>query len=320
MSEKPWITIPSTLPPGQRRSGMARPTRADSPAGERPPWLKVRLQLNDDFFDLRKLVHENGLNTVCESASCPNIGECWSRRSLTFMILGNVCTRSCGFCDVQTGRPGSVDFDEPRRVAEALSGLGLNYAVITSVDRDDLADGGAFIWAETLRAIRRELPDLEIEVLTPDFKGDLDCVATVIEAKPTVFAHNVETVPRLHKMVRPQATWETSLSVLRHARELGAVTKSGIMLGLGEEDQEVIEAMHAMAEAGVEILNLGQYMRLSLNHLPVTRWVHPDNFAYLKEEGMKFGFVHIESGPLVRSSYRADEQALKAAQARQSKR
>lgn len=318
MSQKDWVIIPSSLPPEQRRSGMARPTRQESPAGQRPPWLKVRLQLNDDFFDLRKLVHENGLNTVCESASCPNIGECWSRRSLTFMILGNVCTRSCGFCDVQTGRPGSVDMDEPRRVADALSGLGLRYAVITSVDRDDLPDGGAYIWAETLRAIRRQLPELEIEVLTPDFKGDLDCVATVIEARPTVFAHNVETVPRLHKLVRPQAAWARSLAVLKHARDLGAVTKSGIMLGLGEEDHEVIDAMRQLADAGVEILNLGQYMRPSLNHLPVTRWVHPDTFEYLREEGMKFGFVHIESGPLVRSSYRADEQALKAAAARHS--
>lgn len=317
MTAKYSATLPkaSSKP---RRSGMARPTRVESPAGKRPSWLKTRLQLNENFFDLRELVHESGLNTVCESAACPNIGECWGRRSLTFMILGNVCTRSCGFCDVATGRPGSVDFDEPRRVAEALEKLNLNYAVITSVDRDDLADGGAFIWAETLRAIHRLQPDLQIEVLTPDFKGDLDCVSTVIEAHPAVFAHNVETVPRLHKLVRPQAAWDRSLSVLQHARSMGAVTKTGIMLGLGEEDSEVIEAMHAVAESGVEILNLGQYMRPSLNHLPVERWVHPDTFEYLKEEGMKFGFVHIEAGPLVRSSYRADEQAIKAAAARKA--
>lgn len=319
MSDKSaWSVIPATLPPSERRSGMARPTFEDSPAGPRPNWLKVRLQLNDDFFDLRRLVHENKLNTVCESASCPNIGECWSRRSLTFMILGNVCTRSCGFCDVQTGRPGSVDFDEPRRVAEALNGLGLRYAVITSVDRDDLDDGGAYIWAETIRSIRRLEPDLEIEVLTPDFKGDFDCVATVLDAKPTVFAHNVETVPRLHPIVRPQAAWDRSLAVLKYARSYGAVTKSGIMLGLGEEDHEVVEAMRALADHGVEILNLGQYMRPSSRHLPVQRWVHPDTFAELREIGMKFGFVHIEAGPLVRSSYRADEQALKAAAARQN--
>lgn len=298
---------------------MARPTRVESPAGKRPKWLKTRLQLNENFFDLRELVHSSGLNTVCESAACPNIGECWGSRSLTFMILGNTCTRSCGFCDVATGRPGSVDFGEPQRVAEALEQLNLNYAVITSVDRDDLPDGGAFIWAETLRAIRRLQPDLQVEVLTPDFKGDLDCVATVIEAKPAVFSHNVETVESLHKMVRPQAAWDRSLAVLRHGRELGAVTKTGMMLGLGEEDSEVIEAMHAIAETGVEILNLGQYMRPSLNHLPVERWVHPDTFEYLKEEGMKFGFVHIEAGPLVRSSYRAEEQAIKAAKARKAR-
>lgn len=299
-----------------RRSGMARPSREPSPAGKRPPWLKTRLSFNDNYRDLAQLVKESGLHTVCQSAACPNIGECWGRRSLTFMILGNICTRSCGFCDVATGKPGHVDFDEPRRVAQALSTLNLNYAVITSVDRDDLADGGAFIWAETLRAIHRVAPDLQIEVLTPDFKGDMACVATVLDAKPAVFAHNIETVENLHKLVRPQARWDRSLQVLRYARDYGAVTKSGMMLGLGEENSEVIEAMHALAEAGVEILNLGQYMRPSLNHLPVQRWVHPDTFQYLKEEGMKFGFVHIEAGPLVRSSYRADEQAIKAANAR----
>lgn len=316
MREKSSALIPNATPAAQRRSGMARPTREPSPAGKRPDWLKVRLQLNDDFFDLRRLVHENKLNTVCESASCPNIGECWSRRSLTFMILGNVCTRSCGFCDVQTGRPGSVDIDEPRRVAEALANIRLNYAVITSVDRDDLADGGAFMWAETIRQIRKLSPDLELEVLTPDFKGDLDCVATVLEAEPTVFAHNVETVPRLHRTVRPQATWERSLSVLRFAADQGVVTKSGIMLGLGEEDDEVLDAMRALADAGVQIVNLGQYMRPSDNHLPVTRWVRPETFDRLRDEAMKFGFVHVEAGPLVRSSYRADEQAAKAAAAR----
>lgn len=316
MREKSSALIPNATPAAQRRSGMARPTREPSPAGKRPDWLKVRLQLNDDFFNLRRLVHENKLNTVCESASCPNIGECWSRRSLTFMILGNVCTRSCGFCDVQTGRPGSVDIDEPRRVAEALANIRLNYAVITSVDRDDLADGGAFMWAETIRQIRKLSPDLELEVLTPDFKGDLDCVATVLEAEPTVFAHNVETVPRLHRKVRPQATWERSLSVLRFAADQGVVTKSGIMLGLGEEDDEVLEAMRALADAGVQIVNLGQYMRPSDNHLPVTRWVRPETFDRLRDEAMKFGFVHVEAGPLVRSSYRADEQAAKAAAAR----
>lgn len=297
---------------------MARPTRIPSPAGARPDWLKVRLQLNKDFFDLRELVGKSGLNTVCQSASCPNIGECWSNRSLTFMILGNICTRSCGFCDVQTGRPGTVDTDEPRKVAEAVAKLDLAYAVITSVDRDDLPDGGAGIWAETILRLRDSSPKMQIEVLTPDFKGVLRDVKTVIDAAPDVFAHNMETVSRLHRIVRPQAAYDRTLSVLRYARELGAVTKSGMMLGLGETDEEVIEAMRDLADAGVEILNLGQYMRPSINHLPVMRWVTPESFDMLKEEGMKMGFIHIEAGPLVRSSYRADKQAKKAADARKA--
>lgn len=297
---------------------MARPTREPSPAGPRPDWLKVRLQLNRDFFDLRELVHRSGLHTVCESASCPNIGECWSSRSLTFMILGNICTRSCGFCDVQTGRPGAVDVDEPRRVAEALSTLNLAYTVITSVDRDDLADGGAGIWAETIRQIHAHCPGLQIEVLTPDFKGNLDDVRTVVEAGPDVFAHNIETVERLHRLVRPQARYERTIEVLRYARSLGAVTKTGLMLGLGETDEEVLETMRDLADAGVEIVNLGQYMRPSVNHLPVTRWVTPESFEHLRAEGMKMGFVHVESGPLVRSSYRADKQARMAAESRRA--
>ena len=307
---------PAAQPTSVRRSGPARPNGAPSPAGPRPDWLRVRLSLNDDFFDVRRLVHDNGLHTVCESAACPNIGECWSRRALTFMILGNVCTRSCGFCDVQTGRPGAVDIDEPERVARALANLNLNYTVITSVDRDDLPDGGAWIWAETLRRIHRHCPDLRVEVLTGDFKGDLDCVDTVLDARPDVFAHNVETVPSLHRLVRPQATWERSLSVLRRSAQRGVVTKTGIMLGLGERDEEVLEACRAIADAGVQIVNLGQYMRPSERHLPVARWVHPDTFAELRERAMAFGFVHVEAGPLVRSSYRADEQARMAAEAR----
>lgn len=297
---------------------MARPTREESPAGKRPDWLRVRLSLNQDFFDVRSLVHEAGLHTVCESASCPNIGECWSNRALTFMILGNVCTRSCGFCDVATGRPGSVDPDEPRRVGESLARLKLNYAVITSVDRDDLPDGGASVWADTIRAIRTHAPATQIEVLTPDFKGDLDAVATVVGARPDVFAHNIETVERLHRPVRPQALYHRTLSVLAHARSLGAVTKSGIMLGLGETDDEVIATMRDLAAAGVEIVNLGQYMRPSLNHLPVDRWVPPETFEALKAEGLRFGFAHIEAGPLVRSSYRADRQAKAASAARRA--
>lgn len=321
MSFNPRALMPQTYPRteplrSERRSGMARPTKEDSPAGRRPEWLKVRLSLNKSFFELRDLVEKEGLHTVCQSASCPNIGECWSNKSLTFMILGNICTRSCGFCDVITGRPGAVDFDEPRRIAESLARLDLRYAVITSVDRDDLPDGGAFIWAQTIRKIKRLAPQTELEVLTGDFKGDHDCIASVIEAKPDVFAHNIETVESLHALVRPQARYERSLDVLRYARSLGAVTKTGMMLGVGETNAEVFETMAHLADAGVEILSLGQYMRPSENHLPVTRWVHPDEFAEFAAEGRRLGLTHVEAGPLVRSSYRADKQAAAARAAR----
>ncbi len=308
--------IPNAKPAEQRRSGPARPSHAESPAGKRPDWLKVRLSLNDNFFDLRKQVHARGLHTVCESAACPNIGECWANRTLTLMILGNVCTRSCGFCDVETGKPGGVDWDEPRRVAEMLGGLNLRYAVITSVDRDDLPDGGALIWAQTIKRVREACPEMELEVLVPDFKGDMDAVATVVRAQPTVYAHNLETVARLHREVRPQAKYERSLATLKHARELGAVTKSAIMLGIGETNEETVEALRDLADAGVEIVSLGQYMRPSPKHLPVTRWVTPDEFAWIREQGMQFGFAHIEAGPLVRSSYHADKQAQAANNAR----
>ncbi len=306
----------ANIPARPRKSGMARPTFEDSPAGARPDWLKVRLRLDENFVDLKKLVETAGLHTVCQSASCPNIGECWSNRTLTLMILGNVCTRSCGFCDVQTGKPGSVDFDEPRRVAAMLATLKLRYAVVTSVDRDDLADGGAFIWAQTIRAIRSACPETELEVLVPDFKGDHDCIATVVEAGPHVYAHNVETVRRLHRLVRPQAAYERTLDTLRHARSLGAITKTGIMMGLGETDDEVLEVMSDLVDCGVEIVSLGQYMRPSARHLPVERWVRPESFASLRDAGLAMGLAHVEAGPLVRSSYRADQQAASARAAR----
>jgi len=277
--------------------------------GGKPPWLKVRLSLKPEYFEVRRLVRAAGLHTVCESASCPNIGECWSRRALTFMILGNVCTRSCGFCDVMTGRPGEVDEDEPRRVANALAGLSLRYAVITSVDRDDLIDGGARIWAETIRRVKRASPQMGLEVLTPDFKGNLQDVGTVVAAGPDVFAHNIETVERLHTEVRPQARYARTLAVLEHAKSLGVTTKSGLMLGLGETNDEVVATMVALREHGVDIVNLGQYLRPSNRHLPLRRWVTPEEFDALGEAGRGLGFLHVESGALVRSSYRADMQA-----------
>lgn len=260
-------------------------------------------------MEVRKLVHQSGLHTVCESAACPNIGECWSRKALTFMILGNVCTRSCGFCDVLTGKPGKVDEDEPRRVAQALSTLGLRYTVITSVDRDDLPDGGARIWAATINEIHAQCPGLEIEILTPDFKGRFEDLDLVIDARPEVFAHNLETVESLHHTVRPQARYKRSLDVLSRCRERGMLTKSGMMLGLGERFDEVVAAMRDMVSAGVQILSLGQYLRPSQRHLPIDRWVTPEEFAMLKETGEALGLEHVEAGPLVRSSYRADMQA-----------
>jgi lipoic acid synthetase len=292
-----------------RTSGMARPTFEPTSAGPRPDWLKVRLNANDRYVKLKRLVAGEGLHTVCQSAACPNIGECWSRGAVTFMILGNVCTRSCGFCDVATGRPGRVDWSEPERLAQSLARLHLRYAVITSVDRDDLDDGGAAIWAETIRQVKRHCPEMRVEVLTPDFKGQLNDVATVIEAGPDVFAHNLETVERLHGLVRPQASYERSLRVLAHAESLRARVKSGVMVGLGETDDEVFAALRDLRRAGCDIVSVGQYMRPSRRHLPVRRWVPPETFQAYETFARELGFTGVKSGPLVRSSYRADEQA-----------
>lgn len=296
-----------------RNSGPARPDlkHQEDGAGARPKWIRKRISFNQEFFDTKSLVEDAGLHTICESGSCPNIHECWSRKSLTIMILGNICTRSCGFCDVRTGKPLHVDQDEPRRVATTLASLGLNYCVITSVDRDDLEDGGAFIWAETIRQVKAACPDMGLEVLTGDFKGNLDDLQLVLDARPDCFSHNVETVAELHRTVRPQAKYERSLAVLEHAARHGqSLVKTGMMLGLGETNEQILATMRDLANAGVEVLNLGQYLRPSKRHLPVMRWVHPDEFAILKEEGEKMGFKHIEAGPLVRSSYRADLQAV----------
>ena len=292
-----------------RISGPARPTYEPSIAADRPPWLKVKLSTSKRFHRLKSLVEKEKLHTVCQSASCPNIGECWSRGAITFMILGNICTRSCGFCDVLTGKPGPVDWEEPERLARALSTLSLRYAVITSVDRDDLPDGGAAFWAETITQLHRHCPNMMIEVLTPDFKGKEKDIETVVSANPHVFAHNIETVQLLHPLVRPQANYMRTLGVLSHAKSLGAQTKSGLMVGLGEKDDEVLSTLSDLKEAGCDIVSIGQYMRPGPRHLPVRRWVHPDTFALYEEEALKLGFSGVKSGPLVRSSYRADEQA-----------
>ena len=288
--------------------GQPQPPRPTT--GRRhPEWIKVRLPTAPTFFEVQRLVREQGLHTVCESAGCPNIGECWSRRALTIMILGDICTRSCRFCDVTTGRPLPPDPDEPRRVAETLAQLGLEHTVVTCVDRDDLSDGGAAHWAETIRRIKQACPDMSLEVLTGDFKGETEHVDTVLAADPDVFAHNLETVPRLSRQVRVQASYARSYRILEHARRSGAVTKTGLMLGLGEEMEEVEAVLREVRDLGVDIVTLGQYLSPSAAHLPVERYVHPDEFAGLARFARELGIPHIEAGPLVRSSYHADGQA-----------
>lgn len=275
----------------------------------KPDWLKVRLPMSKEYGEVRKLITDSDLHTVCESAACPNRGECWSRSTATFMILGNICTRSCGFCNVITGKPTELDLDEPRRVAEAVEILKLKYAVITSVNRDELQDGGASVWAETIKCVRETNPSTKIEVLIPDFCGNWEALKVVTDAKPDVLNHNLETIPRLYLSVRPQGNYQRSLELLRIAKEAGLVTKSGIMLGLGETREEVLALMRDWREVGVDLVTLGQYMQPTENHLPVDRWVHPDEFNQFREDGMNMGFTNVFSGPLVRSSYHADEQA-----------
>ncbi len=287
-------------------------TGADSarpePLPRHPDWIRMKMPAGKIFFDLRQRVHELGLHTVCESASCPNIGECWNRQSLTIMILGGICTRSCQFCDVPTGRPLPADPDEPDRVATILGELDLRHTVITCVDRDDLKDGGAAHWAATIKAVKRKSPDLVLEILAGDFKGDTGAVDVVLAAGPDVFAHNLETVPRLSRAVRVQASYARSYAVLAHAKRRGAITKTGLMLGLGEQLDELRTVLREIRDIGVDILTLGQYLRPSRQHLPVARYVHPDEFAALKAEAIAMGFPHVEAGPMVRSSYHADGQ------------
>jgi lipoic acid synthetase len=277
----------------------------------KPDWLRAKLPSGPGYSAVRGLVDGRGLHTVCQSAQCPNLGECWSRGTATVMILGNICTRSCGFCAVQTGRPTELDLGEPARVAEAVAAMGLRHCVITSVARDELADGGASVWAATIRAVRRRNPSTAIEVLVPDFKGRVQDVDAVLDARPDIFNHNVETVERLQKPVRVQARYDRSRGVLRHARSRGFTVKTGIMLGLGERGEEVERTLRDLASDGVSILTIGQYLQPTRQHLPVDRWVSPEEFRRWKEFGLSVGFGVVESGPLVRSSYHADEQSLK---------
>tara|TARA_B110000444_G_C18847556_1_gene603138 strand:+ start:1426 stop:2298 length:873 start_codon:yes stop_codon:yes gene_type:complete len=276
----------------------------------KPSWLRVKLPTGKTFKKVREIVSEHKLHTICESGHCPNMGECWGEGTATFMILGNICTRSCGFCNVNTGRPEEVDVFEPSKVAKSVALMGVKHAVITSVDRDDLANGGADIWAQTIRAIRKQSPDTTMETLIPDFAGKWDNLQVIINEAPEVVSHNLETVRRLTKSVRIQAKYDRSLEVLRRLGKAGLRTKSGIMLGLGESKDEVIEAMDDLRSVGVNVLTLGQYLQPTPTHLPVVEFIHPDIFAEYERIGHEKGFMYVESGPLVRSSYHAEKHVL----------
>jgi lipoic acid synthetase len=287
------------------------PLQFIKPREPKPEWLKVRAPGSENYLKLRDIMRGLKLNTVCEDAHCPNIGECWHHGTATFMILGDICTRACAYCAVTHGKPTELDIDEPRRVADAVQAMGLKYAVITSVDRDDLGDGGAGIFADTIRQIRALTPDTRVEVLIPDFKGEAGPLATVLDARPDVLNHNTETVPRLYRMARSGGKYPRALELLDRSRRYAPdiPTKTGLMVGLGEEKEELIGVFRDLRDVGVSILTIGQYLRPSSDHAVMTRYYHPDEFSELKRIALDLGFVHVESGPLVRSSYHAHEQA-----------
>lgn len=275
----------------------------------KPSWLRVKLPNSPGYHRVRQIVATNTLHTVCESAHCPNMGECWSRGTATLMILGNICTRNCSFCAVESGRPSGLDLGEPTRVAEAVAKMGLRHCVLTSVARDDLADGGAGVWAATIRAVRYRNPDTAIEVLIPDLQGKVCDLDKVLDAEPDILNHNIETVERLQRPVRKTARYDRTLWLLDHAKKRGFVTKSGIMLGIGERDEEIAGTMRDLRKVGVEILTIGQYLQPSPRHAPIDRWVTPEEFREWHDYGLSIGFGVVESGPLVRSSYHAEEQS-----------
>ncbi|MBZ5647838.1 MAG: lipoyl synthase [Acidobacteriia bacterium] len=281
----------------------------------KPEWIKAPAPLGENYRNLKSLARKLGLHTVCESAQCPNIGECWNHRTATFMLLGDICTRRCGFCAVPKGKPGPIDWDEPRRVAEAVARLNLKHAVVTSVNRDDDNIGGAKVFAETIREIRRQAPGCRIEVLIPDFQGIDEALQIVLDARPEILNHNTETVPRLYRSVRSGANFRRSLRLLANVKRFSStsLSKSGVMVGLGESVDELLETFRLLAEQDVDILTVGQYLRPSKDHLPIARFYTPDEFLMLRDEAMKMGFRHVESGPLVRSSYHAHEQSESAA-------
>ncbi len=284
-------------------------TQSEPQRPRRPEWLKAKIPGGEGYARLKNIIDGHRLHTVCEEARCPNMGECWHSGTATFMILGDICTRSCGFCAVKTGRPDyGLDWDEPRRVVDAVKLMGIRHAVVTSVNRDERKDGGAPIFAETIRLIHTEVPGVTVEVLIPDFKGSEEALAIVLDARPDILNHNLETVPRLYRTVRPQANYRQSLEVLERSKRRGLTTKTGLMLGIGERTEEVIEVMKDVRTTGCDILTLGQYLQPTYEHLPVDRYAHPDEFKMLKELGLSLGFRHVESGPLVRSSYHAEQQ------------
>jgi lipoic acid synthetase len=279
------------------------------PLGKRPDWLKVKLPTGDNYIDVKTLMRKQNLHTVCEEAKCPNLAECWNNRTATFMILGDTCTRSCGFCNVKLGIPNKLDLEEPKRVAESVAELNLRHVVITSVNRDELEDGGASIFSETVRLIRQKMKDTTIEILIPDFKGSADSFEIIMKNPPDILNHNLETVPRLYSVVRPQAKYQRSLDLITWFKQKGIKTKSGIMVGIGETKDEVISLLFDLVAAGCDILTIGQYLQPTKVHLPVDRFVTPEEFNLYKVEGLKMGFKVVESSPLVRSSYHADEHA-----------
>jgi lipoic acid synthetase len=279
------------------------------PLGKRPDWLKIKLPVGDNYNDVRNLMRRQKLNTVCEEANCPNIAECWNHRTATFMILGDICTRTCGFCNVKSGFPTELELAEPKRVVESIKELQLRHTVITSVNRDELKDGGAEMFEEVVRLCREEAPNCTVEILIPDFKGEEHAFEIIMQSPPDILNHNLETVERLYHVVRPQAKYERSLELIRWFKQKRLKTKSGLMVGIGEKPDEVIDAMNDLVSNGCDILTIGQYLQPTKQHLPVDRFVTPDEFNMYKEEGLKIGFKIVESSPLVRSSYHADEQA-----------
>jgi lipoyl synthase len=307
-----------TVAPEGRKLLRLEVRNAETPIERKPPWIKTKLRTGPEYTELKSLVRREGLHTVCEEAGCPNIYECWEDREATFLIGGDQCTRRCDFCQIDTGKPKEYDRDEPRRVAESVQQMGLKYATVTGVARDDLPDGGSWLYAETARQIHALLPGCGVELLVPDFNGDREQLEEVFSSKPEVFAHNVETVPRIFKRIRPAFRYERSLGVITMAREAGLVTKSNLILGMGETREEIVEAMRDLHSAGTDLLTITQYLRPTPRHHPVERWVKPEEFVELQAEAEAIGFAGVLSGPLVRSSYRAGKLYKQAIEARQT--